>query len=431
LTQGYVTTGTDSGHQNKPDVHGAAFAFDDEAVRNFAYAAYKKTHDVTAKLVQMYYGNSPRRYYYMGGSEGGREGMRMAQQYPQDYDGIVSIDPVMPVTALWNFQNSFGAVQSAPGSFMGTKIQLLHNTVAAVCDGQDGIVDQVVSNYKACTGDVAIKAAVAKRCASEADEGPNCFSDGQLATIKWMYTGFPFPFTLANGVKQYPGYIPGGEGLPRNADMWMTGTVAPTQGADPDTTNGLGRSYLFGSYYTRFFVAKDPKFNALNYNPANYQSRVSELSELLDSYDPDLTKFFQRGGKLILRENIADKGNSPLTGLNYWDTVVAKMGKDTVEKFFVAYVATGLGHTSDGVDAGAQNAPSYGIPGHVDLLGPLDDWVEKGIKPADSFVLTNRKPLPPHDVVASKPMCRYPMYPKFIGSSPAGGNLASNYVCTQ
>jgi hypothetical protein len=429
LTQGYVTAGTDSGHQNVTTEHAATFALNDEALTNFAYAAYKKTHDVVVTLTKTYYGNNPKRYYYMGGSQGGREGMRMAQQYPQDYDGIVAIDPVMPMTALWNYQISWGAVQSTPGSWLGNKIQLLHNTVAAACDALDGIADQVVSNYKACTKDVAINAAIAKRCASGTDEGSSCFSDGQLTTVKWMYNGMPFPYSLANGVTSYAGYTPGGEGLVGNVDKWLTGTVAPTQGANPDTTAGLGRNYLFGSYYARYFVTKDPNFNALNFDPANYKSRVQDLSNLLDSANPDLTAFYARGGKLILRENIADKGNSSINGLNYWDNVAAKMGKDTVEKFFLAYVATGLFHTSDGVDAGAANAPSYGIPGHIDLLGPLDDWVEKGIKPADSMVLTNTKPLPPYDVIASKPMCRYPTYPKFVGSSPAGGNLASNYVC--
>lgn len=73
---------------------------------------------------------------------------------------------------------------------------------------------------------------------------------------------------------------------------------------------------------------------------------------MLDSSNPDLSEFYARGGKIILRENIADKGNSAINGLNYWDSVVAKLGKDTVEKFFLAYVVTGLGHTLTVLDFG-------------------------------------------------------------------------------
>jgi feruloyl esterase len=118
-----------------------------------------------------------------------------------------------------------------------------------------------------------------------------------------------------------------------------------------------------------------------------------------------------------------------MTGLNYWDAVVAKMGRSTVDQFFAAYVATGLGHTSGGVDAGSANAPSYGTPGRVDLLAQLDNWVENGVKPADQLTLTNRQPLPPYTVIASKPMCRYGTYPKFIGAGTIGGDQAGNYAC--
>ena len=73
-----------------------------------------------------------------------------------------------------------------------------------------------------------------------------------------------------------------------------------------------------------------------------YQPRLQELSNVLDMTNPDLSAFYARGGKLILRENLSDKGNSPQTGIDYYDAVVAKMGKATVDQFFVAYGAQGL-----------------------------------------------------------------------------------------
>ena len=151
---------------------------------------------------------------------------------------------------------------------------------------------------------------------------------------------------------------------------------------------------------------------------------------MMDFTDPDLSAFRARGGKLILRENLSDKGNSPQTGFDYFDAVVARMGRDAVDQFFVAYGATGLPHTSLGLTAGTVNAPTYGTPGRNDLLGLIDDWVVNGNRPSEALTLTNRTPLPPYDIVASKPMCRYGFYPRFTGASPAGGNLASNYVCT-
>jgi pimeloyl-ACP methyl ester carboxylesterase len=426
LTQGYLTAGTDSGHQNTSNVHPAAFAMNKESLVNFAYASYKKTNDVAIQLGLAYYGKKPTRNYYMGGSQGGREGMMMAQRYPADYDGIISIDPVMNANALWTFQNSFGALQSAPDSWLGNKTQLVHDTVQGACDALDGIIDNVVSNYKACQS-IVNQAFNAKRCTSGTDEGATCFSDGQLNTLRAAYSGYNFPFTLTNGITSYAGYVPGSEGVPDNFARWVVGTSAPT--AAPDSTPNVSRNYLFGSYYVRYFVAQDPNFNALTYNPANFQARVLELSNLLDATNPDLSAFHARGGKLILREDLGDKGQSAQTGLNYWDAVVAKMGRGVVDQFFAAYVAPGLPHTSAGVEAGSANAPNYGIAGHVDLLVHLDNWVEKGVKPADQITMTNRQPVPPYNVVASKPMCRYGTYPRYIGTETTGGNLASNYTC--
>jgi len=407
-------------------VHPAAFALNQEALTNHAYAAYKKTNDVAMELALAYYGRKPARNYYMGGSEGGREGLLIAQRYPADFDGIVAIDPVINTTGLWTFQNSFGGLQRAPGSWLGKKAQQVHDTVVDACDRLDGIADSVVSNYKACTAPVVMAAFTGKRCASGADEAVTCFSDGELNALKAVYTGYTFPFVLANGVRSYPGYVPGSELVPVNFTRWVTGTTAPT--SDPDA-RGAGGNYQYGSWYVRYFVARDPNFDALTYDPAAFKDRVLELSNLLDSNQPDLTAFYNRGGKLILRQNLADKGQSAMSGLSYRDAVVARMGQSKVDDFFAAYVATGLGHTANGYDAGTVNAPSYGIPGRIDLLAPLEAWVEKGIKPPDQLTLVNRQPLPPYNVVASKPMCRSGSYPKFTGSGSAGGDKAENYRC--
>src|SRR5262249_59669163 len=59
LARRFVTYGTDSGHQNAPGVPLQAFALNDEALENFAYAAYKKVRDVAVGLMQLAYGRRP------------------------------------------------------------------------------------------------------------------------------------------------------------------------------------------------------------------------------------------------------------------------------------------------------------------------------------------------------------------------------------
>ena len=426
LTRSYMTLGTDSGHQNVAGVDTATFALNNEALTNYAYAAYKKTHDIGVQLALVYYGHRPLRAYYIGGSEGGREGLAMAQRYPADFDGIVATDPVVRLMGLWQYQLAIGQAQSTPGSWLGGKTQLIQNTVQSACDALDGIQDNVISNPAACRP-LAFAALSTKRCASGTDEGSTCLSDAQIATLRLLYTGLLFPFSLANGLSSYPGYFFGSEGVPGAYDVWVVGGVQPT--SDPNAA-GVLRSHTIGGQFVRYFVTKDLNFNPLAFNAAAYQTRIQELSAMFDMTNPDLTAFYARGGKLILREDLSDKGNAPQTGFDYYEAVVAKMGAATVDQFFVVYGATGLPHTSAGLNAGTANAPIYGTPGHIDTLGLIDDWVVNGNKPAASLTLTNRSPLPPYNVVASKPMCRYGTYPKFIGSDPAAGNNGASYACT-
>jgi feruloyl esterase len=426
ISRGYVTAGTDSGHQNASLPEAYAFALNDESLVNFAYASYKKTHDVAVQLSQAYYGKRPGLSYYMGGSEGGREGMMMAQRYPQDYDGIIASDPVMNWTGLQTFGNWVGGIlQSTPGAWLGNKTQLVHDTVVAACDALDGISDGVVSNYGACKP-LADAALAAKRCASGADEGPTCLSDAQLNVIRAAHTGYTFDFPLANGMQSYAGFGYGGEGLAGNWSNWLVGTVAPTAGP---AANGINQVYRFGNGYVRYFIARDPNFNPLAYNPNNFQSRVLQVSNLMDATNPDLTAFYNHGGKLILREDLSDTAQSPYTGLNYYNAVRSRLGSGATDEFFAAYVSTGLPHTSGGINPGSVNAPTYGIPGRVDLLPVLEDWVERGVRPANQYTLTNTTALQPFTVTASKPLCRYPAYPRYVGTSATGGADAANYAC--
>lgn len=428
LARGYLTAGTDSGHQNAAGAEPQAFALNAEALANFGYASYKKTHDVAVQLALAYYGKAPTRSYYSGGSEGGREGMTMAQRYPNDFDAILAVDPVMNFSALQTAGNRAGGANQVGAAWLGSKINLVHATVVGACDNLDGIADGVVSNYLGCkaAADAALAAIV---CAGGGDTGPTCLSTAQLAAVNALHASYTFSFPLANGMTSYAGWGYGGESLPGNWSSWVTGSVPPTFTAAPNVP-GMSNIFSFGNGYVRYFIAQNPNFNPLTYDPAAYQVRVQAVSAIMDATNPDLSPYFGRGGKLILKEDMADYAQSPYTGLNYYDAVVARLGAPTVQASFKAYTAPGLPHTSNGIAAGTANAPSYGIPGRIDWLTVLENWSEKSIAPPSQLTLTLNQALPPYTATASKPLCAYPQYPRFIGTSAATANLASSYVCT-
>src|SRR5262249_62361469 len=95
VARGFATWGTDSGHEAAKQPEIFSFALNEEALVNFAYASYKKTRDAARRITLAYYDRAPEKIYFYGGSEGGREGLTMAQRFPNDYEGIVSAVPVI------------------------------------------------------------------------------------------------------------------------------------------------------------------------------------------------------------------------------------------------------------------------------------------------------------------------------------------------
>jgi hypothetical protein len=83
----------------------------------------------------------------------------------------------------------------------------------------------------------------------------------------------------------------------------------------------------------RYFIARDAKFDPSHFIPQAFATRMQELSALIDATNPDLSNFKQRGGKLIMRSNLADYWVSPFESMNYYEAVTKSMGRDAVDQF--------------------------------------------------------------------------------------------------
>ena len=422
IARGYATFGTDSGHQASASPPGepGAFALNDEMLENFAFASYKKVKDVATELMRSVYGRAPARLYYFGGSEGGREGLTMAQRFPADYDGIVSIVPVINWTGLFH-----AFVRNEVPQFTdwldAAKTPLIAKATSDACDALDGLADGVVNNYLACQGKVDLQPL---RCPNGADAGAHCLSDAELALLRSVHTPYRFPFPLANGLTSYPQWLWGHEDSldgpsALNLVRWVTGSAAPTA---PPAASTAATQWLYGSNWVRYAIARNAQFDVRGYRPEAFAARVQQTSALIDSTNPDLSAFFARGGKLILRENAADRAQSPLMGIEYHQALQARFGPAATDHSVRLYVSPASTHTGNARSVTDKTA----VPTMVDLLDPLDRWVSTGDAPPDALVQTSTAPLPPFAVQSSRPMCRYPAYPHYTG----GDRLqASSYGC--
>ena len=187
VARGFMTYGTDSGHDNAKLKEIQEFALNDEALENFAHASYKKVRDVAVAMARSIYGRAPDKLYFFGGSEGGREGLTMAQRYPADFDGIVSVVPVINWVGLQFAGTRTGLVQMDGGWLSPAKVKLLHEAVLKTCDAHDGLADGIVGRTDVCIRAMNPKAL---RCADGKDTGDTCLSDAQINTVETARSAF-------------------------------------------------------------------------------------------------------------------------------------------------------------------------------------------------------------------------------------------------
>jgi Tannase and feruloyl esterase len=352
VARDFATWGTDSGHDNKQLPHPRAFALNDESLVNMAYAAYKKTRDVGVRIVRAFYDHAPSKIYFYGGSEGGREALMMAQRFPADFDGIVSVVPVANYTGGNLMRAKLVQLQREGGWINPVKVKVIQNAVNAACDKLDGFEDGVISAYEKClaTFDVGTL-----RCPNGADASDTCRSDKQIEADGLVHRPSQYPFAMKNDVTEFPGWTYGSEVQPGGMIDTITGTELPQFPITNEKTQSI--AWVNANGFVRYFFLRDPTSNPFQFSPENFFSRIKEISEMFDTTDPNLSAFQARGGKLILKGNGADYQRSVLQEIEYYKSVVAKMGQDRVDRFIRFYVTPGVNHPGNGVMSDGKAVP--------------------------------------------------------------------------
>ena len=431
-TAGFVRYGSDSGHQLMGPGSGDSWALNEEAIRNFGYMQMKKTHDAALYIMERVYGEKPRFNYYIGASQGGREALTVAQRYPADYDGIIADVPIVNFSTLM-LAPELIRIQEKPLSNWVTraKVNAVRAEFMRQADKLDGIEDGVINNYMAARslfdmsqGDPKRNPWAALRVPDGVDPNPADTSanarltDGQIETLKFIYSRYLFATPLANGVRTFGMWVP-------NTDPAGSGLIADRrfrgqEGAD-DKAPMHGHMGILG---VTGFLMQNLSANPLDYvegGPLN--PRREQLSEWLDSVNPDLTAFYRRGGKMIVTIGTDDTLASPGSQLDYFQSVLDKMGRDKVDAFARFYVLPQTGHGLSGkscsINGEGKSVPNFQIPNRFDKVALLTAWVERNDPPGKTIVVTSDN--------RSLPLCSYPNYPRYVSGPP---EAASSYEST-
>ena len=375
LQAGYATMQTDGGHPGTGVWDNGWASTNPEAAKDFSYRAIHEMTVAGKKLATAYYGRKFDNAYYVGCSTGGRMGLMEAQRFPDDYDAIVAGAPVYTLqtqtTGLMR-TNAFGAPGAA---FTADDLKLAETSALNQCDAHDGLKDGLINDPRSCHWDPATIQCSGAKTAS-------CLATPQVAALRSLYDGIKSP----DGQWAMWPISRGGE----TGWSFFIGTSGK-----PDTTGGGGLLGLKPVLFPNREVDW-AHFSAATDAPA---VRNSAFAKMYEAKDPNLSKFFARGGKLLLWHGESDPGPAPTGTLDYARQVMAQNPR--AAQNMRVFLAPGVGHCGGG--PGADVLP---------LASTIDSWVHTGTAP-ESLVATKR------DKSLTRLDCAWPKVAHYAGSGDA------------
>ena len=457
INRGFALYGSDSGHQaggmgfpgmsqNKPlasgPTQGDEWALNDEAIQNLGYMQMKKTHDAAMVIMERVYGKRPAYNYYVGSSQGGREGLTVSQRYPDDYNGIISNVPIVNFSSLM-LAPELIRIQEKPLKNWVTpaKVNSIRAEFLRQCDNLDGLADGIISNYMAARAVFNVNDGIgptdpwaALRAPNNIDPDPEDKSesarltDGQIKTMEFIYSPYKFATPLTNGVTSFGMWLPTIE--PDGFGMISGQRYKGQEGADENAM--MHRS--LGTLGVTGFLMQDIEANPLDYvEGGQWNKRREQISKWLDATDPDLTAFYKNGGKMIITIGAMDNIASPGAQLDYYQSLLDKMGRKTIDKFARLYVVPQAGHGLSGKsykmngDGKQVEIKNISAPNSIDNIDLLIAWVEKNQPPDKTLFINSQGRIIKQQKGPGYLLCSYPNYSKYV-SGPA--EQLSSFVST-
>ncbi len=430
INRGFAVVSTDAGHQAEDifGISGSFFGLDPQARIDYGYNAIDEVSRTAKTIIALHYGADPQFSYFMGCSNGGRQGMVASQRFPEIFDGIVAGNPGfnLPKAAVaqaWDSQAFARAATETdifgnpylPTSFSFADLGLVAGAVTAQCDKLDGLEDQIIDNLPACTFDPAVL-----ECAGEKNE--SCLSSEQVTALKDVFGGArnslgeeiysDWPYDTSIGTVDWRVWklgFPAAEGeakINNSLNVTLGGSSLPyIFMSPPDDIAGTGQEN--GGYIFDFdFDGDAPRIFATS-------GIFTESSmDFMSAASTDLRAFSRRGGKLIVYHGNSDPVFSVNDTIDWYRSLLRNSGGYAF-KFVRLFQVPGMAHCSGG------NATN-----EFEALTAIVDWVEHGRAPRQIIAgAAGNTPWPDRE----RPLCPYPTQTRYLGEGDIDD--AANFTC--
>ena len=425
---GFVSAGSNMGHDGGESASWTLGR--PEKVKDWGLRAHYSVASAAKALSQALYGSPVRHSYFEGCSNGGRQALMMAQNYPQLFDGIVAgapsnFYPDLLMWLLWTGKNLTPSAPFGPPSVSTAKRQAVTARVLQACDASDGLVDGQLTNPRACSFDID----------TMGPAGDGTLTASEVAVFKAMYAGT----TSESGVQRYTGARLGSE-----AD-WS-----------PLFADNGGYGPFIGHYV---YALNTPPFDwrrDINFSDV-YDVVKTSLTPITAAPSPDLRAFTGRGGKIIQYHGWNDSVVPPDGSIGYFHAlaafehlqklptavadrqienlkpqVLAAHGQafgDRVRQYHRLFMLPAVGHCGgstgpSAIGGGAPEPPKAYRNADTHAVSAVIKWVEQGVAPekivASRFDTTGA-------LVRQRPVCPYPAQAVYAGSGSVDD--AASFSC--
>jgi feruloyl esterase len=425
---GFVSAGSNMGHDGGES---ATWTLGHpEKVKDWGLRAHFYVATAAKTLANAFYGQPVSHSYFEGCSNGGRQALMMAQNYPTLFDGIVAGAPsnFYPDVLMWLLWSGVHQtpVFGQPAVVSPAKRTAITQRVLQTCDAIDGLMDGQITNPRACVFNID----------SMGPAGDNTLTAAELAVVKAMYAGT----TSETGQQRYTGAKFGSE-----ADF------------DPNFADNGGYGpfighFVYGVLSPPFDWRRDVNFSTV------YDQAKAALSPITAAPSPDLTAFKNHGGKLIQFAGWNDSVVPPDGSVNYYHSlalfeklhtlpspivdvlvnrlspqdvaVTAQFLGDQVRQYHRLFMLPATAHCGgstgpNSIGGGMPEPPAAFRDADHHVVSAVIKWVEQGVAP-DKIIATK---FSGSTLTLSRPVCPYPAQAVYNGSGDV--NVASNFTCVQ
>lgn len=329
-----------------------------EVVEDYAYRSVHTGVVVGKQVTKQFYGQDHTKSYYLGCSTGGRQGFKEAQDFPEDFDGIVAGAPAFAFGGLMSRSASFWAIDGPPGSPSYLSLDdwdMVHKDVLTQCDRLDGVEDGVIEDPNLCQ-----YRPESLICAEGQTE--KCLTSHQAEAVRRIFS----PLFGSDGNFIYPRLQPGG-----------------THGFHYVVNDN---PFPYSTEWLRYVIYENADWDPSTTNTKDYEAMIEKNPYNVQTWKGDLSGIRNRGAKILHYHGLQDGMISSEISQIYYDYVSRTMGLSNTEldKFYRFFRISGCGHCAWGDGAshiGSKLINLGGLDPESNLLLAIVRWVEEGIPP--------------------------------------------------